>query len=360
MRARVFTGCLLAATLGIAGAALAQPGLSTKPNYDLIYKSDLIDDEARREVTFLHQSAVQALQAQDYAAAEKNLSDLLKIKSAPPASNFLMGLAKIGLEKWDEAQLFLETAVATEPKRPEPKTRLGITYAKLNNTDAARQQRAALAGLDVDCRQTCADAQWINEGLVLLDQALASEEAARRVSAAALAAIAPAPADGAKGFDPEKYSLVEFTDTNQLYDLLTQPGRCPANKTAEARQPCALILYRPTDGATETLAANFKPVFKIISRKSIWAIHDKKLQKIRIEDLYFDNVDVVGAKPAAYISVALIGNAENKANCESGKPCLGQLVAEDMFRMYGNMPPSVVEVIWGAAGMKDPGTQRVR
>jgi hypothetical protein len=30
-----------------------------------------------------------------------------------------------------------------------------------------------------------------------------------------------------------------------------------------------------------------------------------------------------------------------------------------MFRMYTNMPDSVVQVIWGG-GMKDPGTVRIR
>ena len=33
------------------------------------------------------------------------------------------------------------------------------------------------------------------------------------------------------------------------------PGRCPPNKTADERQPCALILYRPLDGSTDARAA---------------------------------------------------------------------------------------------------------
>ena len=47
------------------------------------------------------------------------------------------------------------------------------------------------------------------------------------------------------------------------------------------------------------------------------------------------------------------------ANCQASKPCLGHLVAQDMFHMYGNMPDSVVAVIWGE-GMKDVATQRIR
>lgn len=359
MRVSLIAGMLAAVALA-ATATHAQPGLSTKTDYDLAYKADRIDDEAQREITLLQQRAVSALQAGNYAEAETALSTILKNSRRTSGANFLMGLSKIGLEKWDEARVYLEAAVAEEPARPEPKTRLGITYVKLNNADGAKQQRDALAALDASCNRACADATWISEGITLIDQALASEEAARRVTAASLAAVAAPSAAEAKGFDPVKYNLVSFSDTDELYDLLTKEGRCPVNKTAEPRQPCALILYRPADGSPDAHASNFKPVFKIVNRRSIWAIHDKKLQKIRIEDLYFDNVDVIGGKRASYISVALIGNAENKANCAKGLTCLAQLVEQDMFRMYTNMPPSVVEVIWGSVGMKDPGTQRVR
>jgi hypothetical protein len=355
MRVHLLAGLLVAAMSGFAGAAQAQPGLSTKPDYELTYKSDRIDENTQRDLNQLQNHAVNALQAKDYAAAEVGLAELLRRGRTGSGANFLMGLAKIGLEKWDEAQPYLEAAVAEEPKRPEPKTRLGITYAKLNKIDAARLQRAALAGLDAECKRTCKDAAWIIEGLALLDEALRSDEAANRVSAAALAAVS-APS---KGFDPETYNLVTFTNTDDLYELLTQEGRCPPKKTAAQRQPCALILYRPTQDMADARATNFKPVFKIENRKSIWAIHDKQLQKVRIEDLYFDNVDVIGQTRATHFSVALVGNAENQANCDKGLICLKHLVAEDMFSMYGNMPDSVVEVIWGG-GMKDVGTVRVR
>ena len=359
MRALMLTGLVLAATLAFAGAAHAQEGLSTGPDYNLIDKADRVDENGQRDVNLLRQRALAALQVKDYAGAEIALAEVLRFKNPTPGANFLMGLAKIGLEKWTEAQPYLEAATVDEPQRPEPKTRLAITYVKLDNPEAAKQQRTALAALDASCSKTCADAQWISEGILLIDQALSSDQAAARISAGALAAVAPPPIDPEKGFEPEKYNLVTFTDTNDLYDLLTAEGRCPPNKTADERQPCALILYRPLGGSTDARAANFKPVFKVVNRSTIWAIHDKKLQKVRLEDLFFDEVDVIGKQRAKYISVAVIGNVENKANCAKGLVCLAQLVAQDMFNMYTNMPPSVVEVIWGA-GMKDPGTVRVR
>jgi hypothetical protein len=212
------------------------------------------------------------------------------------------------------------------------------------------------------CKKSCDDATWIADGLVLLDQALGAPAASVLIASAPAASPSPtSPAAIATtiNFDPATYNLVSFTDTADLYDLLTRDGRCAPKKLADPRQPCALILYRPDDGSTGGFSANFKPVFRVDSRTSIWAIHNKELQKVRIENLYFDIQDIIGQKQASYRSVALIGNAENKANCDKGLACLSSLVAEDMFSMYGKMPDSVVQVIWGA-GMKDPGTVRVR
>lgn len=341
-------------------AAHAQVGLSTKPNYDMIEKANQIDESTQRELNTLHNAGVEAIGVGNFATAEATLNQLVQRNPSTPDANFLLALAKIGLGKWDEAKTHLEIAVQKEPKRPEPKTRLGLAYVKLNDFDRARQQRAALASLDSDCKSACPDAKWIADGIVSLDQALGP---ARPVVAAELVASEAPKGTGlglaSKNFDPTKYSIVTFQDKHDLYDLLIEEGRCELKKTAEPRQPCALILYKPEEGSEGGLAANFKPVFKVISRDAIWAIHDKKLQKVKIDDLYFDIDEIIGRKRAAYLSVALIGNAENQANCDQGLTCLRDLVVQDMFRMYSSMPDSVVEVIWGDS-MKDPGTVRVR
>jgi Flp pilus assembly protein TadD len=359
MFARALFGSIVIASSALAAAAHAQPGLSTGPDYDLIDKAERIDDNADSGLPQLRQQGLAALQAKDFATAESAFSEVLRRNPSAIGASFMLGLSKIGLEKWEEAKTALERAVVDEPNRPEPKTRLGLTYVMLQDLAGARRQRDALVMLDADCESACADAAWIKDGLAALDQALAPGVKAR-VSAASLAAVSVAPPTTQSGtFDPAKYSLVTFDNPEALYDLLTKEGRCLPNKTAAPRQPCALILYRPTDGSVGSLAANFKPVFKVTSRNAIWAIHDKQLQKIKIDNLYLDVVDVIGGKRTNYESVALVGNAENAANCEQGKPCLGNLVAEDMFNMYRNMPDSVVKVIWGG-GMEDPGTVRVR
>ncbi len=368
---------LVAAAIGLAlaGVANAQPGLSTGPDYDLIDKADRIDERANAESRLQRQAGIEALQARNYPVAEKTFNDLLLRNPDVADANFLMGLAKLGLEKWTEAKGFLEIAVRQDPKRPEAKTRLALTYARLGDIDSAMKQRAELASLNKACKAACDDAAWIVDGLALLDQALLPNRSAADVNPLASAVVAPGgvlPAISApvvagiaasavtpKDFDPARYSLVTFNDARDLYELLTQEGRCPPNKLAEPRQPCALILYTPMNDTDETLAANFKPVFRVVSKASVWAIHNKKLQKVRIEDLYFDQEQIIGKKTSTYRSAALVGNLENTTNCEQARPCLSSLVTQDMFRMYSNMPDSVVEIIWGG-GMKDPGTVRVR
>ncbi|MGH6912034.1 MAG: tetratricopeptide repeat protein, partial [Phenylobacterium sp.] len=319
----------------------------------MIDRVDRVSDGAQTELRALRATALAALQARDYPAAEKAFADLLARAPNTRDASFMMGLTKAGLEKWEEAKGYLEIATTQDPKRPEPKTRLGLTYVKLGNIDGAKQQRGELASLDQACKGACEDAKWIADGLVILDQALDPNRATAIIGApksgmlAAGTAPASPPSVAPKDFDPSKYSLVTFTDTRDLYDLLTQEGRCQPSKLAERKQPCALILYKSDNDTEDTLAANFKPVFKVVNRTQVWAIHDKKLQKVRIEDLYFDEEQIIGKTKSVYRSVALVGNAENAANCAKGLTCLANLVVQDMFKMYSNMPPSVVEAVWG-------------
>lgn len=160
----------------------------------------------------------------------------------------------------------------------------------------------------------------------------------------------------ASGFDPAKYGMATFSDPTQLYDMLVQPGRCPPKKVAEPRQPCALIFYRPeTTGQKQ--AFNFKPVFKVMGKTGIWAMHDGELQKVTAERLYWDALMIRGVAHK-YISIAVIGNAENTANCEAKRLCLADLVAENMFLQYGRMPGDVVDLLWGRP--KDNNSVRIR
>jgi hypothetical protein len=86
-----------------------------------------------------------------------------------------MGLAKLGLQNWADAKQFLELAVKQDAKWPDPKSRLGVAYLRLNDTDGAMKQRAELAGLSSACNG-CKDAKSITENLAMLDRAIAAAQ----------------------------------------------------------------------------------------------------------------------------------------------------------------------------------------
>ncbi|MEZ6029092.1 MAG: tetratricopeptide repeat protein [Hyphomonadaceae bacterium] len=339
---------VLLAGLALPLAAHAQPGLSTKPNYDGVYNADRIDENQQRQLQILHDAATDALKAQDFAAAEATLAQLVKRDPTTMDANFLMGLAKSGLNKWDEARTYLEAAVKSEPKRPEPKARLGLAYMMLDDREGASRQRAELFKLDQSCMGGCSDAQWIAEGLALIDQALISPDAALASTLTASPAPATTSVASVTGFDPSKYSLVVFGGTADLYDALTRDGRCAPKALAAPREPCALILYRPVDEEPGGKNINFRPVFRVDSRTVIWSTQNGRLQKVKIEDLFSDTADTATQKRATFRATALVGNAENKANCEAGLPCLNSLGSQDMFKMYQGMPDTVVKTIWGS------------
>lgn len=340
---------LTAASLALALTAHAQPGLSTKPNYDGIYNAERIDESTQRDLAALHKTATDALAAQNYVGAETALADLVRRNPTTVDSSFLMGLAKIGLGQWEDARRHLEAAVKKEPRRPEPKARLGLVYTMLDNPDAARRQRADLASLDTACKSTCADATWIAEGLAAIDYALANPGAGIAAASPVIAPTASVTTSVASvtGFDTTKYSLVVFGDTADLYDALTRDGRCAAKAPGTPREPCALILYRPLVEEPGGTNANFRPVFRVESSNAIWATLNGKLQKVKIEDLFTDTADTFEAKGVKFRATALVGNAENRANCATGLPCLDALGSQDMFRMYQSMPDNVVKAIWG-------------
>ena len=175
MRGLFLSVLMLAAICSVSGVAYAQPGLSTGLNPEGADRANQIEKNALRVAMSIRKVGIEALQNQNYPAAEKAFSDLLARVPTNSDANYLMGLAKLGRQNWGEHKPFLEIAVKEEPKRPEPKVRLGVTYVRLNDIDAAKRQRAELVKIDRKCKGACGDAAAIADGLALLDKALASQ-----------------------------------------------------------------------------------------------------------------------------------------------------------------------------------------
>jgi len=170
MFARQLAKSLLASAMLVvfAGAAIAQVPRGMGPlTLDQQRLAQNGDNSSRRieEATF-------ALQSKNYTVADGLLEDALRHDPKNAHANFLMGVAKMGLEKWSDAKKYLEIAVKKAPKDPDPKSRLAVTLIKLGDIDGAMAQRNELAKMSEKCKGACRNAQWIASGLSMIDSAL--------------------------------------------------------------------------------------------------------------------------------------------------------------------------------------------
>lgn len=171
--------CVVALVGALPCAAGAQVGLSTKPNYDAIYNADRVNDNKRYDQKGAKGAAnakleegKAALAAKNFAAAEAAFTEVVTADPNNVDGQFMLGVTEMSLEKWPGAKEHLEIAVKKNPKHPDPKSRLGVTYAKLGDTAGANAQRADLFKMSGDCKGTCPLAPYISNGIQMIDQAL--------------------------------------------------------------------------------------------------------------------------------------------------------------------------------------------
>lgn len=171
MRGLLVSLALGAAMAMTAGVAQAQPGLSGGNDLDAIDRSHRLDQEKERLRESTRKTGLAALQAGDFTAAERSFAALLTYDPTTSDASYLMGLAQLGQEKWQEAKLSLQAAVANEPTRPEPKARLGVAHVMLGDINSAADQHDALSAMWNACNR-CENAQAIADSLTMLDRVL--------------------------------------------------------------------------------------------------------------------------------------------------------------------------------------------
>ena len=165
---RISTLLASAALVALVGPSHAQVPRGFTPQ-----SADSQRLESNRSVSAAHfQSGVDAVQAKNFQVAEGIFEEVLRQNPNHADANFMMGVTKMSLSKWDDAKKYLEIAVKKSPKEPDPKSRLAVTLIKLGDIDGAMQQRAALEKLNQDCKGKCRNAQWIANGLAMVDAAL--------------------------------------------------------------------------------------------------------------------------------------------------------------------------------------------
>ncbi len=174
---------LLAASAVLAGAARAQDAPAYVPSEPYTWSEQQRSDPPSRGmfqtgdpgpalVTDHFHFGVAALEANDFAKAERIFAKTLRYNSGDAAARFYMGVTKMKLEKWDEAKRYLKTPARVLRKAPEPKGHLGVTYAKLGDIAGAKAQRAALVKLAERCSGTCELSPHIADGIKMIDEAL--------------------------------------------------------------------------------------------------------------------------------------------------------------------------------------------
>lgn len=127
-----------------------------------------------------------ALKSGNFQLAETTLARALKSNSDDGLANFYMGVAQMGLGKWDAARSHLEIAYREDMTHPDPASRLGVAYAKVGNTAGAQAQRAALFAMADACNGTCKLAPFIVSGIRMIDEALVDAGTPRPASGMAV------------------------------------------------------------------------------------------------------------------------------------------------------------------------------
>lgn len=118
--------------------------------------------------------AFRALDNKDFALAEEIFADVVQRDPKNPKANFYLGATRMGLGKWQDAKTNLELAAREMKRHPDPKSRLGVTYAKLGDAAAANVQRAELVKMADACNNTCKLSPYIASGIRMIDDALAT------------------------------------------------------------------------------------------------------------------------------------------------------------------------------------------
>lgn len=166
MQLRAISGFVAAIILASAASAQVPRGFTPQG-------ADQRNLESNTALSARHyQDGVEAIQAKNFQVAEGIFQEVLRQNPNHADANSMMGIAKMSLNKWEEAKKYLEIAVRKSPKEPDPKSRLAVTLIKLGDIDGAMKQRESLAKMDKDCKGKCRNAQWIAGGLAMIDAAL--------------------------------------------------------------------------------------------------------------------------------------------------------------------------------------------
>jgi tetratricopeptide (TPR) repeat protein len=162
---------LLIGTSLLAAAAIANPGGSggsmgsggqrpsiTAPDFDAA-------DEYRK--------GIEALKAERFADAKSAFGKVLGVAPRDANTNYLAGLAAVGLNDLKGAVKFFERAAKADRNLVPARQDLAVTLAKLGDRAKAEAELAKLKQIQAKCASTCPQAAALDKAIAAVTAALA-------------------------------------------------------------------------------------------------------------------------------------------------------------------------------------------
>ena len=112
---------------------------------------------------------VEQLKASNFKQAEKAFGDVLRAAPKDPSSNFMMSLAQIGQQDFEQARKYLRNTVKYDANHVQARGWLGAIEAKLGDAAKSAEQKTALEAAKATCAGTCPEAKAIDTGIARID-----------------------------------------------------------------------------------------------------------------------------------------------------------------------------------------------
>ena len=165
---RLVCGMLGSALILIAPAVSADGGGGTMGGNSMPSQS-----APRYDATVEFKKGVDALKAGQNQDAENAFSHVLEVNSRDANTHFMMGLAESGQGKFKDARSHYEKAVKYNDNLILAHLELGVTLAKLGETDKANAVLDDLKKRAAACADTCQQAADLRSAVPALESALA-------------------------------------------------------------------------------------------------------------------------------------------------------------------------------------------
>ncbi len=126
-----------------------------------------------------YRNGIEALKAERFADAKKSFVKVLGVAPREPNTNFLAGLASVGLNDLKGAVKFFDKAAKADPNLVIARQNLAVTLAKLGDRQKAEAELAKLKQIHAKCATTCPQAAALDKAVSAVSAALAGSPQAQ-------------------------------------------------------------------------------------------------------------------------------------------------------------------------------------